>query len=177
MPEDLRTPFAPSLSKPLATRLTGLLLLLIALFLATAQAQAQAKEAAPAAADPVLEARVQRVAAELRCLVCQNQTIADSTSDLANDLRREVREQLKRGVSDEQVVQYMTDRYGDFVRYRPPFKASTALLWLGPAALLVLGLVVLVTVLRRRAKLGPEAFEPDEDDVPDAAAISAERSR
>ena len=95
--------------------------LLLAAILVSA---AIAKEAAPAAADPVLEARVQRVAAELRCLVCQNQTIADSTSDLANDLRREVREQLKRGVGEEQVVQYMTDRYGDFVRYRPPFKAS-----------------------------------------------------
>ena len=126
-----------------------------------------AKEALPAAADPALEARVQAVAAELRCLVCQNQTIADSTSDLANDLRREVREQLQRGVSDEQVVQYMTDRYGDFVRYRPPFKANTALLWLGPAALLVVGLAALAMVLRRRAKLGPEAFEADEDASPD----------
>ncbi len=136
---------------------------------------AVAKEAAPASADPALEARVQRVAAELRCLVCQNQTIADSTSDLANDLRREVREQLQRGVGEEQVVQYMTDRYGDFVRYRPPFKTSTALLWLGPAALLAIGLGVLITVLRRRAKLGPEAFEPDEDDGLDVAAIQAER--
>ena len=94
---------------------------------------AVAKEAAPAAADPVLEARVQRVTAELRCLVCQNQTIADSHSGLADDLRREVREQLQRGASDEQVVQFMTDRYGDFVRYRPAFKATTALLWAGPA--------------------------------------------
>lgn len=136
---------------------------------------AVAKEAAPAAPDPALEARVQAVAAELRCLVCQNQTIADSTSDLANDLRREVREQLKRGVSNEQVVQYMTDRYGDFVRYRPPFKASTALLWLGPAALLAVGLGTLVVVLRRRAKLGPEAFEPDETDALDG--VAAERVR
>ena len=136
-----------------------------ALLTALLAVSALAKEAAPAAADPALEARVQAVAAELRCLVCQNQTIADSTSDLANDLRREVREQLKRGVSEEQVVQYMTDRYGDFVRYRPPFKASTALLWLGPAALLAVGLVALVMVLRRRAKLGPEAFEADEDDA------------
>ena len=126
-----------------------------------------AKEAVPAVADPALEARVQRVAAELRCLVCQNQTIADSTSDLASDLRREVREQLRRGVSDEQVVQYMTDRYGDFVRYRPPFKASTVLLWIGPALLLAVGLGALALVLRRRSKLAPEAFEADEDDVLD----------
>ena len=162
MPEDLRSPFGLSLSKPRATLLTGLLLL-IALFLANAHA----KEAAPAPSDPALEARVQRVAAELRCLVCQNQTIADSTSDLASDLRREVREQLKRGVSDEQVVQYMTDRYGDFVRYRPPFKASTVLLWIGPALLLAVGLGALALVLRRRSKLAPEAFEADEDDVLD----------
>ena len=123
---------------------------------------AVAKEAAPAADDPVLDARMQRIAAELRCLVCQNQTIADSHSGLAEDLRREVRDQLRRGVSDEQVVQYMTVRYGDFVRYRPPFKASTALLWAGPALLLVAGLAAMATVLRRRAKLPAEQFEPDE---------------
>ena len=99
--------------------------------------RASAKEAAPAADDPALEARMLRIAAELRCLVCQNQTIADSHSGLAEDLRREVREQLRRGASDEQVVQYMTDRYGDFVRYRPPFKASTAVLWVGPVVLLL----------------------------------------
>ena len=121
-----------------------------------------AKEAAPAAADPVLEARVLRVTAELRCLVCQNQTIADSHSGLADDLRREVREQLRSGASDEQVVQFMTDRYGDFVRYRPAFKASTVLLWAGPALLLAIGLGALVIVLRRRMKLAPEQFEADE---------------
>jgi cytochrome c-type biogenesis protein CcmH len=139
--------------------------LLLAVLVATA---AGAKEAEPAVADPALEARMQRIAAELRCLVCQNQTIADSHSGLAEDLRREVREQLKRGASDEQVVQYMTDRYGDFVRYRPPFKGTTALLWVGPAVLLLGGISVLAIVLRRRAKLAPEAFEPDEDLVDDA---------
>ncbi|MEO5770746.1 MAG: cytochrome c-type biogenesis protein [Burkholderiaceae bacterium] len=139
----------------------------LALLAALLMLPVAAKEALPASADPALEARVQAVAAELRCLVCQNQTIADSNSDLANDLRREVREQLKRGVSDEQVVQYMTDRYGDFVRYRPPLKSSTALLWFGPALLLAAGLGALVMVLRRRSKLAPEAFEADEDDVLD----------
>ena len=124
-----------------------------------------AKEAVPAADDPVLEARMQRIAAELRCLVCQNQTIADSHSGLAEDLRREVRNQLRRGASDEEVVQYMTDRYGDFVRYRPPFKASTALLWAGPALLLAAGLVGMTLVLRRRAQLPPDQFEPDEGDA------------
>jgi cytochrome c-type biogenesis protein CcmH len=136
----------------------------IALLLALACAGAMAKEAVPAAEDPVLEARLLRITGELRCLVCQNQTIADSHSGLAEDLRREVREQLRKGASDEQVVQFMTDRYGDFVRYRPPFKASTALLWIGPAALLVVGFGGLAVVLWRRSKLAPERFEADEDE-------------
>jgi cytochrome c-type biogenesis protein CcmH len=135
--------------------------------LSLAWSGAVAKEAAPAAADPVIEARLVRIAAELRCLVCQNQTIADSNSGLAEDLRRQVREQLRQGASDEQVIQFMTDRYGDFVRYRPPFKASTALLWIGPGALLAIGLGGLVMVLWRRTKLAPERFEPDEDDDED----------
>ncbi|MFO1220348.1 MAG: cytochrome c-type biogenesis protein [Burkholderiaceae bacterium] len=138
-------------------------------------AAALAKEAEPAAADPVLEARMLHITAELRCLVCQNQTIADSHSGLAEDLRREVREQLKRGASDEQVVQYMTDRYGDFVRYRPPFKGTTALLWIGPALLLVIGLGVLATVLRRRTKMAPEMFEPDEAGAADDDVAPAQR--
>jgi len=132
-----------------------------------------AKEAEPAAADPALEARMLRVAAELRCLVCQNQTIADSHAGLAEDLRREIREQLQRGASDAQVVQYMTDRYGDFIRYRPPLNSSTALLWIGPAVLLVVGLGVLALVLRRRSKLSPDRFEPDLDDEADDAATGA----
>ncbi len=132
---------------------------------------AVAKEAESASADPVLEARMLRVAAELRCLVCQNQTIADSHSGLAEDLRREVRDQLKRGASDEQVVQYMTDRYGDFVRYRPPFKGTTAVLWIGPIVLLLIGLAVLAIVLRRRTRMAPELFEPDEDEVRDGAPV------
>ncbi len=128
---------------------------------------AGAKEAPPAAADPALEARVLAVAAELRCLVCQNQTIADSNSGLADDLRRQIREQLARGSSDEQVVAFMTERYGDFVRYRPAFKASTALLWIGPGLLLAGGLLILVNVLRSRARLAPEAYEADDESDPD----------
>jgi cytochrome c-type biogenesis protein CcmH len=127
-------------------------------------AGALAKEAAPVATDPALEARVMTIAAELRCLVCQNQTIADSHSGLADDLRNQVREQLRQGASDEQVVQFMTERYGDFVRYRPPLKGSTVLLWAGPAAFLVVGLGALMLVLRRRSKLAPDQFEPDADD-------------
>jgi cytochrome c-type biogenesis protein CcmH len=132
---------------------------------------AHAKEAAPAAPDPALEARMQKIAVELRCLVCQNQTIADSPAGLSDDLRREIREQLQRGASDEQVVQYMTDRYGDFIRYRPPVKGSTVALWVGPLVLLVGGVGVLVFALRRRAKLAPDRFEPDADD--DEAAEGA----
>ena len=123
---------------------------------------AVANEAAPVADDPLLEARVQHIAAELRCLVCQNQTIADSHSDLAVDLRRQVREMLERGDSDGQIVDYMTARYGDFVLYRPPLKTTTALLWFGPGVLLVGGLGMLVIVLRRRSRMSADRFEPDE---------------
>ena len=127
---------------------------------------ASAKEAVPASDDPVLEAKVMRISAELRCLVCQNQTIADSHADLAQDLRGQVREMLKKGQSEAQIIDYMTQRYGDFVLYRPPVKSTTALLWAGPALLMVGGLVVLVVVLRRRSKLPDDQFEPDEGDEP-----------
>ncbi len=137
---------------------------LIALLLCVACASAVAKEATPVATDPALEARMLSIAAELRCLVCQNQTIADSHSGLAEDLRNQVREQLRNGASDAQVLTFMTERYGDFVLYRPPFKATTALLWAGPAALLVLGLGALALVLRRRSKLAADQFEPDDDE-------------
>jgi cytochrome c-type biogenesis protein CcmH len=140
------------------------LALVTSLVLSAVLGVADAKEATPAAADPALEARMQRIAVELRCLVCQNQTIADSPAGLSDDLRREIREQLQRGATDEQVVQYMTDRYGDFIRYRPPVKGSTMALWVGPLVLLVVGLAVLVFALRRRAKLAPDRFEPDAED-------------
>jgi cytochrome c-type biogenesis protein CcmH len=115
----------------------------------------------PASPDPVLEARVMKLSAELRCLVCQNQTIADSNAGLAVDLRNQVRDMLKRGDTPEQITDYMTARYGDFVLYRPPVKSSTAVLWYGPAALLVLAVVVLLFIVRRRSKLPSERFEPD----------------
>ena len=121
------------------------------------------REAAPAAEDPALEARVLAIAAELRCLVCQNQTIADSHAELANDLRQQIREMLRSGRSEAEVKAYMTERYGDFVLYRPPVKAKTALLWAGPAVMLVVGLGVLMVVLRRRQRLADDAFEPEPD--------------
>ncbi len=111
--------------------------------------------------DPELEARVLQLSAEFRCLVCQNQTIADSNADLAVDLRNQVREMLVRGETPQQITEYMTARYGDFVLYRPPVRSSTALLWYGPAALLVIGVVVLLVIIRRRSRLPAERFEPD----------------
>jgi len=120
-------------------------------FLAATAPWAFAKEAAPAAADPVLEQRVTALASELRCLVCQNQTLADSNAPLAEDLRNQVREKMRQGASDSEIVDYMVARYGDFVLYRPPLKLATVLLWFGPLLLLAAGFAVLLRrVLRRR---------------------------
>jgi cytochrome c-type biogenesis protein CcmH len=124
-----------------------------------------AKEAVPAAEDPVLEARLVRITGELRCLVCQNQTIADSHAGLAIDLRNQVREMIKRGDTDAQIIDYMTARYGDFVLYRPPLKATTALLWFGPMGMLLVGAAALLIVLRRRQRMGADKFELDELDT------------
>lgn len=121
-----------------------------------------AKEALPSAADPALEKRTMDLAAELRCLVCQNQTIADSDADLAVDLRNQVRRMLGEGQSERDVLDFMTARYGDFVLYRPPVKSSTALLWFGPPVLLVVGMLTLWTILRRRSRMSADNFDPDE---------------
>ncbi|NDE41557.1 MAG: cytochrome c-type biogenesis protein CcmH, partial [Betaproteobacteria bacterium] len=99
---------------------------------------AGAGEAKPMASDPALEARVMVIAEELRCLVCQNETIAASHADLAVDLRGQIRQKLSQGQSSQQILDFMVARYGDFVLYRPPLKASTVLLWVGPFALLLL---------------------------------------
>ena len=150
---------------------------LSAFFIASATlviaAPAAAGEAAPEAADPALEERMTRITSELRCLVCQNQTIADSNAGLAVDLRRETRDLLKQGKSDAEVRDYMTARYGDFVLYRPPLKSSTALLWFGPAAMLLVGAAVLVIVVRRRTRMKADAFEPDGDDDADITPRAA----
>lgn len=141
---------------------------LFPLLLGLCAAFAHAGEAAPAAADPALEARMMRITTELRCLVCQNQTIADSHSGLAEDLRQQVREMLQRGDSEQQIIDYMTARYGDFVLYRPPLKNSTLLLWFGPAALLLAGVLTLVVILRRRSKLDDDQFEADPPEADEA---------
>ncbi len=115
-----------------------------------------AKEALPAADDPVLEQRLMNLATELRCLVCQNQTLADSSAELAADLREEMRIKMRGGASDSEVIEYLVARYGDFVLYRPPLKASTLLLWSGPAILLLLGVIVLMRNLSQRGRPGAQ---------------------
>jgi cytochrome c-type biogenesis protein CcmH len=118
---------------------------------------AHAGEAAPLADDPVLEARMNKLAEELRCLVCQNESLAGSRADLAQDLRREVREKMRQGMSDEQIKTYLVERYGDFVLYRPPVKSTTWLLWFGPFLLLGGGIGGFVYFLQRRRKTLPDA--------------------
>ena len=126
----------------------GLTVLLAAWWLAVTM-PVVANEAKPMSNDPVLEARVMVIAEELRCLVCQNETIAASHADLAVDLRSQIRIKLTQGQSSQQILDFMVARYGDFVLYRPPLKASTVLLWVGPFALLLLAAGVLVLNIRR----------------------------
>ncbi|MGR4869990.1 cytochrome c-type biogenesis protein CcmH [Variovorax sp. LARHSF232] len=113
-------------------------------------------------AAPGLEEREFALAARLRCMVCQNQTLAESNAPLALDMRRQIREQLTRGNSEAQIRDYFEERYGAFVRYDPPFRPSTWLLWLGPFALLMLGLVLLARIVRRRQCAAPPPLTPAE---------------
>jgi cytochrome c-type biogenesis protein CcmH len=131
-------------------------LVLVSLLTAFAASSLMASAADESLEDPVLEARYQRLVSELRCLVCQNENIAESNAELARDLRARVREMLLAGASDQEIKQYMTDRYGDFVLYRPPMRADTVLLWFGPAILLLLGAIVLVITVRRKTQLEAE---------------------
>ncbi len=119
--------------------------------------------------DAPTERRLKALADELRCLVCQNQTIAESNAPLAADLRNQIRDQIAQGRSDAEIRGYMVDRYGDFVLYRPPFKAATALLWMGPFALLAVGIAVFVRITRRRVVGQPAAG----DDAAKRAEIEA----
>ncbi|MBN9423942.1 cytochrome c-type biogenesis protein CcmH [Azospira sp. APE16] len=109
-------------------------------------------EALPVSPDPELERRVMAIAEELRCLVCQNQTIADSHAELATDLKNQVRQMLKSGKTDREIKEFMVQRYGDFVLYRPPMKTTTWMLWVGPFLLLLGGLGILLFKLRLRTK-------------------------
>lgn len=125
--------------------------LVAALLLAAAQlAHGQASELPRP--DPVTESRLKGLAEELRCLVCQNQTIADSNAPLAHDLRNQIREQIARGRTDSDIRDYMVERYGDFVLYRPPLRATTVLLWVGPFVLLLAGAGTFGYIVRRRSR-------------------------
>jgi cytochrome c-type biogenesis protein CcmH len=130
-------------------RLLVLLLCLIPLFV-------YADEAKDLATDPVLEKRMIGLAENLRCLVCQNESLASSHAELAEDLRREVREQMSKGKSDKEIIDYLVARYGDFVLYQPPMKSYTILLWFGPFALLFAGVGLLLLQLRKRRQSVPE---------------------
>jgi cytochrome c-type biogenesis protein CcmH len=136
--------------------------ILLALSLALLCGFAQAKEAAPMAADEAVEKRMVTISDELRCLVCQNESLSGSHAELAQDLRREIRTLIKQGKSDADIMDFMVSRYGDFVRYRPPLKATTYLLWFGPFLLLAGAIAALVVYLRSRGKRVAESAESAE---------------
>lgn len=131
-----------------------------------------AGEAKDMAEDPVLEKRMIGLAQNLRCLVCQNESLASSHSGLAEDLRREVREQMKKGMTDQEIIDYMVARYGDFVLFDPPMKRYTLLLWYGPFALLLAGLAGLVFQLRKRKNTVPEGHLSAEEAQRAAALLN-----
>jgi cytochrome c-type biogenesis protein CcmH len=132
-----------------------------------------AKDAAPLADDPVTEQRLISISEEMRCLVCQNESLAGSRSDLANDLRREIRILIKEGKSDDQIRSFMVERYGDFVLYRPPVKPLTWLLWIGPFVILGLGIAGLLMYLRRRDSSVPNVTLTDADNQKIDALLNA----
>lgn len=145
---------------------------LFALMLCLLPLAVVAGEAQPMNKDPALEKRVMALSAELRCLVCQNQSLADSHAELAADLRNEVRELMKSGKSDAEVVDYLVARYGDFVRYRPPMNTTTALLWFGPLILAVIGAGVLFFNLAKRRRRIAETTLTDEERKRAAALLN-----
>jgi cytochrome c-type biogenesis protein CcmH len=125
---------------------------------------ALAQAARPLAEDEAVERRLNAIAEELRCLVCQNESLAGSRADLALDLRRQIREQIRAGRSDEEILAYMTDRYGDFIRYRPPLKGTTLALWVGPFVLLAVAAGGLAWyVRRRRTRVATPGLSPEEE--------------
>ncbi len=150
MPERPVSPPAPA-THPVRMRMM-LALLVAALALLLVPAVVQAREAASLADDPVLEARMMAIAEELRCLVCQNETIAASNAGLAVDLRQQIRERLTQGETPEQIRAFMVQRYGNFVLYRPPLEPSTWALWAGPFVLLLAGFGIFLMLVRRRRR-------------------------
>ena len=132
-----------------------------------------AKDAVPLADDPVTEQRLISISEEMRCLVCQNESLAGSRSDLANDLRREIRILISEGKSDDQIRSFMVERYGDFVLYRPPVKPVTWLLWIGPFVILGVGIAGLLMYLRRRNSSVPNVVLTDGDNQKIDALLNA----
>jgi cytochrome c-type biogenesis protein CcmH len=124
--------------------------LLLLLCLVVTSTVAQVRRPDPVKGDPALEARLHKLSQELRCLVCQNETLADSRADLAEDLRDEIRQQMKAGKSDQEIIAFLTERYGQFILYRPQVTPTTYLLWFGPFVLLLAGLAVLFYYIRQR---------------------------
>ena len=132
---------------------------LLLLALGTCSTSSLAKEAEPLASDEVVEARLVHIAEELRCLVCQNESLSSSRADLAEDLRAQVREQIIKGKTDQEIKDYLVERYGDFVLYRPAVKPMTWLLWFGPFACLLIALgVLLIAIKRRNEKIQVKEF-------------------
>ena len=140
------------------------LLTVMAFAMVIALSAVQAKEAAPLAEDPVVEKRLIHISEELRCLVCQNESLASSRAELANDLREEVRKLIRDNKSDTQIKEYLVTRYGDFVLYRPEVKPLTWVLWFGPFLLLVLGVVGMALYLRQRQTEKPLQQQLSEED-------------
>ena len=140
------------------------LLAVMAFAMVTAFSAVQAKEAAPLAEDPLVEKRLIHISEELRCLVCQNESLASSRAELANDLREEVRKLIRDNKSDTQIKEYLVTRYGDFVLYRPEVKPLTWVLWFGPFLLLVLGVVGMALYLRQRQTEKPLQQQLSEED-------------
>lgn len=137
--------------------------LLIFVVMILAAVAVHADEAPPAAANPILERRVTQLTSELRCLVCQNQSLADSHADLAIDLKNQVREMIASGKSDKYIRDYMVARYGDFVLYKPPLNAATLMLWIGPFLTLLAAIGGLAYYLRRRrARVAERELTPEE---------------
>jgi cytochrome c-type biogenesis protein CcmH len=132
-----------------------------------------ARDAVPLADDPVTEQRLISISEEMRCLVCQNESLAGSRSDLANDLRREIRILISEGKSDDQIRSFMVERYGDFVLYRPPVKPVTWLLWIGPFVILGIGIAGLLVYLRRRNSSVPNVVLTDADNQKIDALLNA----
>jgi cytochrome c-type biogenesis protein CcmH len=142
---------------------------IVAILMALALAGAYRAQVAQPAADtndPVVEARLKHLSKELRCLVCQNETLADSQAGLAEDLRREIREQIRAGKTDDEIMNFLTQRYGQFILYRPQVTPTTYLLWFGPFILLLIGMVVLFRYIRQRR-----------DSIPDKPLTAEERRR